>query len=91
MDNFKFNFLSRGQLESLSVNCDRNDYTRHLHNGEISDFFRQYIRAIFKAKQFVGNNHNNTDGQVATNSMNLRLPLDRNIIKNEQEASNPMT
>jgi len=25
----------------------------------------------------VGNNHNNTDEQVATNSMTLRLPLDR--------------
>ena len=42
---------------------------RHLHNGEICDFFRQYIRAIYKAKQLVGNNHNNTDEQVATNPM----------------------
>ena len=42
---------------------------RHLHNGEICDFFGQYIRAIYKAKQLVGNNHNNTDEQVAINPM----------------------
>ena len=41
----------------------------HLHEGEICDLFRQYMRAIYKAKQLARNNHNNTDEQVATNPM----------------------